>query len=145
MLALLGYCLVRLVLDARPAFTSAGVIGFAVRDDWNPAAASAISGEVLASVPEEEKAVAYALGCTRWEMIRRAVLPHARPGIIGAALLGLGRAIGETIAVVLVIGDATRLGDQLFAPGSSLAAVIATSSTRPRRRRCTGPQGLAEG
>ena len=206
-LALLGFFLVRLVLDARPAFTSAGVTGFVFRDDWDPGVSayhggallagtlitsaialvlgvpialatavfttelcplrfrpvltllvdlmaavpsivyglwgvvflipnlrgpsqwfadtfaalpfvggqvagpsylvaglvlaimiipivSAISGDVLASVPDQEKAAAYALGCTRWEMIRLAALPHARPGIIGAALLGLGRAIG---------------------------------------------------
>ena len=258
-LALLAFFLVRLVLGARPAFTSAGVTGFVVRDDWDPGVSayhggallagtlitsaialvlgvpialatalyttelcplrfrpvltllvellaavpsivyglwgvvflipnlrgpsqwfadtfaalpfvgghvagpsylvaglvlaimiipivSAISGDVLASVPEEEKAAAYALGCTRWEMIRLAALPHARPGIIGAALLGLGRAIGETIAVLLVIGGATRLGEQLFAPGTSLAAVIANefdaAATVPPHRAALLAAGL---
>jgi phosphate ABC transporter permease protein PstC len=86
---------------------------------------SSISREVLATVPADQKAAAYALGATRWEMIRLAVLPYARAGITGAALLGLGRAIGETIAVTLVIGDAPSIGNQLFDQGYTLAAVIA--------------------
>jgi phosphate ABC transporter permease protein PstC len=86
---------------------------------------SAISREVLATVPAENKEAALALGATRWEMIRIAVLPYARPGITGGAMLGLGRAIGETIAVVLVIGNAATIGHHLFNQGYSLAAVIA--------------------
>jgi len=86
---------------------------------------SAISREVLATVPAEHKEAALALGATRWEMIRMSVLPYARPGITGGAMLGLGRAIGETIAVVLVIGDAPTIGHHLFNQGYSLAAVIA--------------------
>jgi phosphate ABC transporter permease protein PstC len=86
---------------------------------------SAISREVLATVPAENKEAALALGATRWEMIRMAVLPYARPGITGGAMLGLGRAIGETIAVVLVIGNAPTIGKHLFDQGYSLAAVIA--------------------
>ena len=86
---------------------------------------SAISREVIATVPSEHKEAALALGATRWEMIRMAVLPYARPGITGGAMLGLGRAIGETIAVVLVIGNASVLGSHLFTQGSTLAAVIA--------------------
>jgi phosphate ABC transporter permease protein PstC len=86
---------------------------------------SAISREVIATVPPEHKEAALALGATRWEMIRIAVLPYARPGITGGAMLGLGRAIGETIAVVLVIGNASVLGSHLFNQGSTLAAVIA--------------------
>jgi phosphate ABC transporter permease protein PstC len=86
---------------------------------------SAISREVLATVPAEHKEAALALGATRWEMIRMAVLPHARPGITGGAMLGLGRAIGETIAVVLTIGDAPTIGKHLFGQGYTLAAVIA--------------------
>src|SRR5919112_5020499 len=66
---------------------------------------SAISREVIATVPAEHKEAALALGATRWEMIRTAILPYARPGITGAAMLGLGRALGETIAVTLVIGN----------------------------------------
>jgi phosphate ABC transporter permease protein PstC len=87
---------------------------------------SAISREVIATVPAEHKEAALALGATRWEMIRMAVLPHARPGITGGAMLGLGRAIGETIAVFLVIGAAPVIGPHLFSQGYSLSAVIAS-------------------
>jgi phosphate ABC transporter permease protein PstC len=86
---------------------------------------SAISREVISTVPRELKEAALALGATRWEMIRIAILPYARPGIVGASMLGLGRAIGETIAVTLVIGNASTLGHQLFDQGYTLAAVIA--------------------
>jgi phosphate ABC transporter permease protein PstC len=86
---------------------------------------SAISREVIATVPVEQKEAALALGATRWEMIRTAVLPYSRTGITGAAMLGLGRAIGETIAVTLVIGNAPQIGHSLFAQGYTLAAVIA--------------------
>src|SRR5205085_4614430 len=68
---------------------------------------------------------ALALGATRWEMIRMAVIPYARPGIVGGAMLGLGRAIGETIAVTIVIGNAPNIGNSLFDQGYTLAAVIA--------------------
>jgi phosphate ABC transporter permease protein PstC len=86
---------------------------------------SAIAREVIATVPRENKEAALALGATRWEMIRMAVIPYARPGITGGAMLGLGRALGETIAVVLVIGNAPTIGQHLFNQGYSLAAVIA--------------------
>lgn len=86
---------------------------------------SAISREVMATVPVEHKEAALALGATRWEMIRMAVLPYSRAGITGAAMLGLGRAIGETIAVTLVIGNAPQIGHSIFSQGYTLAAVIA--------------------
>src|SRR5437763_1864828 len=86
---------------------------------------SAISREVVATVPSDHKEAALALGATRWEMIRMAVLPYSRAGITGAAMLGLGRAIGETIAVTLVIGNAPTIGKQIFDQGYTLAAVIA--------------------
>jgi phosphate transport system permease protein len=86
---------------------------------------SAISREVMATVPADHKEAALALGATRWEMIRTAVLPYCRSGIVGGAMLGLGRAIGETIAVTILIGDAPQLGHHLFGQGYSLAAVIA--------------------
>ncbi|MBV9310800.1 MAG: phosphate ABC transporter permease subunit PstC [Solirubrobacterales bacterium] len=86
---------------------------------------SAIAREVIATVPSEQKEAALALGATRWEMIRTAVLPYARPGITGGAMLGLGRAIGETIAVAYVIGGAATLGHSIFQQGQSLAGVIA--------------------
>ena len=86
---------------------------------------SAISREVMATVPSDHKEAALGLGATRWEMIRMAVLPYCRSGIVGGAMLGLGRAIGETIAVTILIGDAPQLGHHLFGQGYSLAAVIA--------------------
>jgi phosphate ABC transporter permease protein PstC len=86
---------------------------------------SAISREVISTVPPDLKEASLALGATRWEMIRTAVLPYSRAGISGAAMLGLGRAIGETIAVTLVIGNSPTVGKQLFDQGYTLAAVIA--------------------
>ena len=86
---------------------------------------SAISREVIATVPSEHKEAALALGATRWEMLRIAVIPYARPGITGGAMLGLGRAVGETIAVAYVIGGSTTLGHSIFEQGQSLAGVIA--------------------
>src|SRR3954447_7246479 len=86
---------------------------------------SAISREVIATVPTDQKEAALALGATRWEMIRMAVLPYSRAGIMGASMLGLGRAIGETIAVTLVVGNAPDIGKQIFDQGYTLAAVIA--------------------
>jgi phosphate ABC transporter permease protein PstC len=86
---------------------------------------SAITREVMATVPPDQKEAALALGATRWEMIRMAVLPYSRAGIAGASMLGLGRAIGETIAVTLVIGNAPTIGHHLFSQGYTLAAVIA--------------------
>jgi phosphate ABC transporter permease protein PstC len=86
---------------------------------------SAISREVMSTVPPDQKEASLGLGATRWEMIRMAVLPYCRSGIVGGAMLGLGRAIGETIAVTILIGDASQLGAHLFGQGYSLAAVIA--------------------
>jgi phosphate transport system permease protein len=86
---------------------------------------SAISREVMATVPADHKEAALGLGATRWEMIRMAVLPYCRAGITGGAMLGLGRAIGETIAVTIVIGDSPTLVKHLFQQGYSLAAVVA--------------------
>ncbi len=86
---------------------------------------TAITREVMATVPSDHKEAALALGATRWEMIRTAILPYSRAGIAGASMLGLGRAIGETIAVTLVIGNAPTIGKQIFDQGYTLAAVIA--------------------
>jgi phosphate ABC transporter permease protein PstC len=86
---------------------------------------SAISREVISTVPIELKEGALALGATRWEMIRMGVLPYSWGGIAGASMLGLGRALGETIAVVLVIGNAPQIGETIFSQGYTLAAVIA--------------------
>jgi len=86
---------------------------------------SAIGREVISTVPTDHKEAALALGATRWEMIRIAVLPYSRAGITGAAMLGLGRALGETIAATIVIGNAPVIGHSLFDQGYTLAAVIA--------------------
>ena len=86
---------------------------------------SAISREVMATVPPENKEAALALGATRWEMIRMAVIPYSRSGIVGGSMLGLGRAIGETIAATLVIGNAASIPKHIFDQGYTLAAVIA--------------------
>jgi phosphate transport system permease protein len=86
---------------------------------------TSLSREVIATVPAIDKEGAYALGATRWEMIRGAVWPHSQAGVVGAVLLGLGRAMGETIAVALVIGSSATITSHLFAPGYSMPAVIA--------------------
>jgi phosphate transport system permease protein len=85
----------------------------------------AISRDVIAAVPRSQREGILALGATRWEMIRIAVLPYARSGILGAAILGLARAIGETLAVALVIGNSTRTPDSIFSPAYTMASVIA--------------------
>jgi phosphate transport system permease protein len=86
---------------------------------------TSLSREVIDTVPDIDKEGAYALGATRWEMIRGAVWPHSQAGVVGAILVGLGRAMGETIAVALVIGDSVQVTPHLFYTGESIAAVIA--------------------
>ncbi len=86
---------------------------------------ASVTIEILRTVPPPRREGAYALGATRWEAIRLAVLPYARGGIIGAALLGLGRALGETMAVTMVIGNSPEIHASLFSPGYSLPSVIA--------------------
>ena len=86
---------------------------------------TSLSREVIATVPAIDKEGAYALGATRLEMITGAVWPHSKGGIVGAVLLGLGRAMGETIAAALVIGSSATITSHLFAPGDSMPAVIA--------------------
>jgi len=90
---------------------------------------AAISRDVLRAVPLEQREAAYALGATRWEVIRGVVLPYARSGIFGAAILGLGRALGETIAVTMVIGGRAQITHSLFSLGYTIAAVIANEFT----------------
>jgi phosphate transport system permease protein len=85
---------------------------------------TSISREVLSTVPQANKDAAFALGATQWEMITGAVFPHSFGGLVGAVMLGLGRAMGETIAVSLVIGGATNITPNVFAGGNSMAAVI---------------------
>jgi phosphate transport system permease protein len=86
---------------------------------------SSITREVLSVVPQHQREAALALGATRWEMIRVAVLRNARAGIVGAVILGLGRALGETMAVTMVIGNRPEIAKSLFAPGYTMASVLA--------------------
>jgi len=86
---------------------------------------SAVSREVLMAVPRSQREAALAMGATKWEMIRDAVVPYARSGILGGIILGLGRALGETMAVTMLIGNRHEISASLFAPGYTLASVIA--------------------
>lgn len=86
---------------------------------------AALSREVLLTVPPDQQEAAFALGATRWEMVHRAMLPWARAGIVGASILGLGRAMGETIALALLLGDSPNIFGSLLGPGSTLASAIA--------------------
>ena len=86
---------------------------------------SSITREVLTVVPQHQREGVLALGATRWEMIRMGVLRNARAGIVGAIILGLGRALGETMAVTMVIGNRPEIAKSLFAPGYTMASVLA--------------------
>jgi phosphate transport system permease protein len=86
---------------------------------------SAVSRDVLRAVPAEQREAMYALGATRWEVIGRAVVPYGRVGIIGAVILGLGRALGETMAVTMVIGNRPQIPASLFQPAYTISAVLA--------------------
>ena len=86
---------------------------------------TSVSREILRSVPGLQREAAYALGATRWEVTRIAVLSYARKGLFGAVILGLGRALGETMAVTMVIGNRPEISASLFAPGYTLASVVA--------------------
>jgi len=84
-----------------------------------------VSREVLEAVPSGQREAALGMGATRWEAVRTAVLPYARSGIFGAVVLGLGRALGETMAVTMLIGNRHEIAASLFAPGYAMAAAIA--------------------
>lgn len=90
---------------------------------------SSVSREVLRAVPDSLREGALALGSTRWEALRYAILPYARSGIVGAIILGLGRALGETMAITMVIGNRADISASLFAPGYTMASVIANEFT----------------
>lgn len=90
---------------------------------------TAVAREVFLAVPNAQREAAMALGATRWETIRLAVLPYGRSGLIGAVLLGLGRALGETMAVTMVIGNRPQIALSLFAPGYTMASVLANEFT----------------
>ena len=90
---------------------------------------TSITREVFETVPPVLKEAAYGMGCTRWEVIRRVVIPYTLVGIIGGVMLGLGRALGETMAVTFVIGNAHRIVTSLLAPGTTISASIANEFT----------------
>ena len=90
---------------------------------------ASITREVVLTVPQQQREAVLALGATRWEMLRMGVLRNARAGIMGGIILGLGRAIGETIAVTMVIGNTPQIAKSLFQPGYTLASVIANEFT----------------
>jgi phosphate transport system permease protein len=90
---------------------------------------TSISRDVFDAVPPVLKEAAYGIGCTTWEVVRRVVLPYARVGVIGGVMLGLGRALGETMAVTFVIGNAHRVSASILAPGTTISATIANEFT----------------
>jgi phosphate transport system permease protein len=90
---------------------------------------TSISRDVFEAVPGVLKEAAYGVGCTTWEVVRHVVLPYARVGVIGGVMLGLGRALGETMAVTFVIGNAHRISASLLAPGTTISATIANEFT----------------
>jgi phosphate transport system permease protein len=90
---------------------------------------TSISRDVFDAVPPVLKEAAYGIGCTTWEVVRYVVLPYTRVGVIGGVMLGLGRALGETMAVTFVIGNAHRVSASLLAPGTTISATIANEFT----------------
>ena len=86
---------------------------------------ASVMRDVFETVPSVLKESAYGIGCTTWEVVRHIVLPYTRVGVIGGIMLGLGRALGETMAVTFVIGNANRISGSLFAPGNSIASTLA--------------------
>lgn len=90
---------------------------------------SAVSRDIINAVPNSQREAMYSLGATRWEVTRRAVIPYAKSGIFGATILGLGRAVGETMAVIMVIGNTPTITSDLFAGGYTLSGLIANQFT----------------
>ena len=90
---------------------------------------TAISRDVFETVPPVLKEAAYGIGCTKWEVVRNIVIPYTRVGVIGGVMLGLGRALGETMAVTFVIGNAHKISASILAPGTTISATIANEFT----------------
>ncbi len=110
--------------DPHPSGRSFMTAGIVVAIMITPIITS-LTREVFATVPTSQKEAALAMGATRWEMIRGAVFPHSRSGVVAAVLIGLGRAMGETIAVALLSGSSPRITGRLFSSGDAMAAIIA--------------------
>jgi phosphate transport system permease protein len=115
----------RIPLFRGPAYGSSMLAGGVILAIMIVPFISAVSREVLRAVPAAQREGALALGATRWEMTRQVALPYALPGIIGATILGLGRALGETMAITMVIGNRPEVAASLFAPGYTMASVLA--------------------
>ena len=115
----------RFDLFSGPAYGSSIMAGGVILSIMVIPFISAVSREVLAAVPRDQREAALALGATRWEMTWQVALPYALPGIIGAVILGLGRALGETMAITMVIGNRPEIPGSLFAPGYTMASVLA--------------------
>jgi phosphate transport system permease protein len=115
---------------AGPVATGRGLIvtGIVLALMILPTVAS-ITRDVLNAVPNTQREVLLALGATRWEVIWLAVVPYARAGIVGGVMLGLGRALGETMAATMIIGNSTRIEESLFAPATTAAALVASELT----------------
>ena len=90
---------------------------------------SAVSRNILNAVPDSQREAMYSIGATDWEVIWKGIIPYARSGLFGATILGLGRAVGETMAVTMVIGNAPKISASLFSPGYTLASSIANEFT----------------
>ncbi|HXH72182.1 MAG TPA: phosphate ABC transporter permease subunit PstC [Mariprofundaceae bacterium] len=90
---------------------------------------SSVTRDIFLMTPQPLKEAAYGLGCTTWEVVRDVVIPYGKKGVVGAVFLGLGRALGETMAVTFVIGNAYHLSWSLFAPGNSIASTLANEFT----------------
>jgi phosphate transport system permease protein len=90
---------------------------------------TSISRDVFEAVPAVLREAAYGVGCTTWEVVRHVVLPYARVGVVGSVMLSLGRALGETMAVTFVIGNAHKVSPSLLAPGTTISATIANEFT----------------
>jgi phosphate transport system permease protein len=86
---------------------------------------ASVMRDVFEIVPAVLKESAYGLGCTKWEVVRKIVLPYTKTGVVGGVMLGLGRALGETMAVTFVIGNANKLSWSLFKPGNSISSTLA--------------------
>jgi phosphate transport system permease protein len=90
---------------------------------------TAVMRDVFATVPASLRESGYALGATTWEVVRRIVLPYTKVGVVGAIMLGLGRALGETMAVTFVIGNAHQINTSLFLPGNTISSTLANEFT----------------
>jgi phosphate transport system permease protein len=115
----------RIGLLSGPAYGSSVLAGGVILAIMVVPFVSSVSREVLAAVPRAQREAALALGATRWEMTWQVALPFAAPGIIGAVILGLGRALGETMAITMVIGNRPEVPGSLFEPAYTMASVLA--------------------